>query len=131
VLDPIAFNRRNSRLDGMGDSISVLATSDSVIDPWSPGTDPAILAPWPVAIWGTHNSARIVAQQGTFTVAGKELLPLEGCPAATDHDTLERVTIDCDRQDILASLRLLGITQSVVFPGLPGLAADLISEELS
>lgn len=130
VLDPVGFNRKNSRLDGMGDSISVLATTDPVIDPWSPGTEPTIFAPWPIAIWGTHNSARIVAQQGTFTVAGKELAPLEVCPAAVEHDTLERITIDCDRQEIFASLRLLGITQAVVFPGLPGIAADLTAEEL-
>lgn len=130
VLDPVALNRHNSRLDGYGDAISILATSDPAIDQWAPGTDETRFAPWPIAMYGTHNSARIAAQQGTFTVAGKMDAPLNEVPAVNDHAVLEKVTIDCDREVILTDLRILGVTRAAVFPDLPGLASDLAAEEL-
>lgn len=131
VLDPVELNRRNSRLDGYGDAIAVLATSDDAIDPWSPGTAETRFAPWPVALYGTHNSARIVAQQGTFTVAGKENMSLAGVPAVADHDgVLEKVIVQSSHDSLMRSLRGLGVTRAAVYPDLASLSADISDLEM-
>jgi hypothetical protein len=130
VIDPIELNRRNSRLDGYGDAISILATSDDALEPWSPGTEERRFAPWPVALYGTHNSPRIVAQQGTFTVAGKEAAALNEVPAVTESDgVLEKIIVTADRAEIMRSLRLIGVTRAAVFADLPSLSADISSIE--
>lgn len=129
VLDPIALNRRNSRLDGYRPAI--LATSDSAIDQWAPGTAENHFAPWPVALFGTHNSPRIVAQQGTFTVSGKEDSPLESVPAVKEHDgVLRRIVITADHDDLMTQLRLLGINRAAVYRDLGSLSSDISTEEL-
>jgi hypothetical protein len=131
VLSPVDLNRRNSRLDGYGDAISILATSDEAIEPWSPGTEETRFAPWPIALYGTHNSARIVAQQGTFTVAGKRNEPLEEAPAVTENDgVLEKITITASHDDLMRDLRLVGVTRAGVYRDLPSLSADISNMEM-
>lgn len=131
VLDPIRLNRLNPRLDGYGDAVRILATSDNALESWAPGTEDARFAPWPVAIYGTHNSARIVAQQGTFTVAGKTDASLEDSPAVRDNDgVLEKIRIKDTRERIMLNLRTLGLTRSAVFPDLAGLSHDITEAEM-
>jgi hypothetical protein len=131
VLDPIQLNRLNSRLDGYGDAITVLATSDKAIESWAPKTEDTRFAPWPVAIYGTHNSPRIVAQQGTFTVAGKEDASLDDVPAVKDNDgVLEKITIETDHQTVMKELKTLGVTRGTVFPDLSGLSHDITVAEI-
>jgi hypothetical protein len=132
ALDPITFNRQNPRLDGYGEAVSILATSDHAIEPWEPGIDDTAFAPWPIAMYGTHNSTRIASQQGTFTVNGKKPDPLESAPAVTETEevVLQRIEIHCDREAILSDLSVLGLRRSAVFPDLVGLAVELSSEEL-
>nr|WP_246344869.1 FRG domain-containing protein [Conexibacter arvalis] len=132
VLDPVRLNRLNPRLDGYGEAIRILATSDAAIDSWAPGIEDARFAPWPVALFGTHNSARIVAQQGTFTVAGKNDTAMEDSPAVVTHsDVLEKICIDDSQQNILNGLKLLGITRSAVFPDLAGVGQDIAEAEMN
>lgn len=132
ILDPVLLNQKNSRLDGYGDALGVLATSDEAVEPWAPGTEEARFAPWPVAIYGTHNSPRIVAQQGTFTVAGKTDKPLEDAPAVLDNEgVLEKIVVKCDRAQLMKQLRILGITKAAVFPGLTGVAHDIALGEMT
>lgn len=130
VLDPVALNRFNSRLDGMEDAISILATSSPVIDAWAPGTDAARFAPWPIAIHGTHNSSRIVAQQGTFTVAGKNGDPLDEAPAVLSNDgVLAKLSFSISHEEIGKALSVLGVTRSTVFPELASVAHDIALRE--
>jgi hypothetical protein len=132
VLDPVQLNRLNSRLDGYGEAIGVLATSDDAIDPWAPGTEDTRFAPWPVAIYGTHNSSRIVAQQGTFTVAGKNDSSLHEAPAITDNNNvLQKLEIAADHESVMDQLKLLGVTRGTVFPDLAGLSHDITTAEMS
>lgn len=132
VLRPIQLNRHNSRLDGYGDSVSVLATSDPAIEPWAPGTDETRFAPWPIAMYGTHNSRRIVAQQGAFTAAGKEGTPLEEAPAVAENGgVLQKIEVAADTDEIRRELRLLGVSRATVYPDLVGVAADIADEELT
>lgn len=130
VLDPVALNRLNSRFDGMGDAVSILATSSPDISSWSPGTEETRFAPWPIAIHGTHNSSRIVAQQGAFTVSGKNAEPLDEAPAVVDHaDVLVKLVFSVTHEEIMKMLTVLGVTKSTVFPELASVAHDIAVRE--
>lgn len=131
VLDPIALNRRNSRLDGYGDAIAILATSDDAIESWAPGAEETRFAPWPVALYGTHNSDRIMAQQGTFTVWGKANDALESAPAVTDNaGVLKKIVLRTNHERVMRSLRLLGVSRAAVYRDLPSLSLDIAAMEL-
>ena len=131
VLDPVALNRHNPRLDGYGDAMTVLATSDSALEPWAPGTEETRFAPRAVALYGTHNSARIAAQQGTFTVAGKEDESLHETPAVVNEaGVLKKVTVQSSHEDLMKSLRILGLTRAAVYPDLASLSVDISNMEL-
>jgi hypothetical protein len=52
----------------------------------------------PVAMFGTHNSVRIVAQRGTFFIWGNETLPLEEFANETEA-TLWKLTLRGARND--------------------------------
>lgn len=130
VLDPARFNSENPRLQGTG--AGVLTTTDGLADHWAPGVSETQLGPWPMAVYGTHNSARIVAQQGTFTVDGKELPPLEESSAVTGNDgILQKITLSDSHEQVMQQLTILGVRRGTVYPDLPSLAADITGEELS
>jgi len=81
----------------------------------------------PVALFGVHNSARIVAQQGVLTIFGSERVPMETLvrTGAFPARALSRIVINPSR--ILAmrtSLLDVGITESTIFPDLEGLARE-------
>jgi hypothetical protein len=81
----------------------------------------------PVAIYGTHNSYRIVAQRGVFVIFGKSLLPMEETYQALrfPEDTLTKISIPQGKiGGLMKSLSDIGITDSVVFPDLDGLAKE-------
>jgi FRG domain len=129
VVDPAQLNHHNSRLEGMDKGI--LATSDQAADPWAPGVTVTQFAPWPIALYGTHNSPRIVAQQGTFTVSGKDPKPLEESNTVIAHDgVLEKIVIDTEHEELRRQLKILGIRRATVYPDLPGLAHDISDEEV-
>lgn len=138
ILDPDTLNKNLARFEDM--DVGVLATSDQDLDIWAPGVDATRMARDPVAIHGTHNSPRIVAQQGTFTVLGKGRDANGTCPASTplerskvveDHDdVLEKVTLDTRHSQIMTELKSLGVSRSSVYPGLETLSKDIAEEEL-
>lgn len=129
VLDPVAFNQGNPRLQGM--PVEVLTPRDgSPTDNWRPGAAEAVFAPSPIAIYGTHNSPRIASQQGTFTIAGKDKEPLEDSAAIiADDEALIKVTLDTDHEITRLHLRRLGMTRSAIYPELASLALDIATEE--
>jgi hypothetical protein len=130
VLDPAQLNAENPRLQGTG--MGVLTTTDPLADNWAPGVGETQFGPWPVAVYGTHNSARIVAQQGTFTVDGKEAAALEQSPAVTSSPgTLKKIVIQQSHADLMGQLRTLGVRRASVYPDLPSLASDIAMEELA
>ena len=134
VLDPIGLNRRNSRLDGYGDAISVLATSDEAIEAWSPEDG--------------GNALR--------TMAGRPLRhsqqPSHRCPAGHVHRlqarrtlrwmrhrlsprtmrySRKKITLDASHADVMRSLRVIGVTRAAVYPDLSSLSADIATTELA
>src|SRR5262249_16343876 len=83
---------------------------------------------WPVAMFGAHNSGRIVAQRGTFMVWGNEPQPLETL-AAAQGGSLWRIQINGQRELLAQQLRHLGFTEAMVFPELPALSVELSRTE--
>ena len=128
AVDPMQLNNHNPRLEGMNPG--VLTTTNPATEPWAPGVAGTVFAPSPISIYGTHNSSRIVAQQGTFTVSGKESMALDQSKVVTDHDDiLTKIIIESDHNDLMRQLRVLGVRRATVYPDLPGLAYDITAEE--
>lgn len=84
----------------------------------------------PVALFGSHNSARIVAQRGTFTIAGKGLNSLDHYMRPDGAPTLTRFDIDMSRESLQRVLVAMGFTESMIFPDLPALARELAKTEV-
>ena len=82
----------------------------------------------PVALYGSHNSPRIVAQRGVFTIFGKSTKGMEETyvSEAFPNNCLMKIVLD---RSILPAMRASvlnnGITESVVFPDLEGLAREI------
>jgi len=129
ILDPIAWNRK--ALHHIGFSGEVLALGDPPLEAYKPltssSTNPNIMPSHPVALYGTHNSPRIVAQRGVFTIFGKDISPMEDIYISSDfpQDSLTKMIIPRAKiQSLLLSIISIGITDSVVFPDLDGLAKE-------
>lgn len=129
VLNPLELNSQNPRRSGMQSEI--LTSSDEDISGWAPGVLETRFAPDPVAIYGTHNSKRIAAQQGTFTVGGKTVDPLEMTDLGQAPGVLVKIVLQMTHSDIHRALKILGVTRSTIYPDLPGLAHDIIDEEIN
>lgn len=85
----------------------------------------------PVAVRPTRNSARIIAQKGTFTIHGNYTKPLnkiieEHNAKGKDEIFLYSLTIDGkSKLNILKELFLAGISYSVIFPEMQGICNDI------
>jgi hypothetical protein len=77
----------------------------------------------PVAMYGVHNSRRIVAQRGVFVVFGQ----VEETHIVLDHATVLRkiVVPRTTRDEVAQRLFGMGITDSTMFPDLDGLAREI------
>lgn len=117
VLNPREWNRhalQHVRFEG-----SVLTPDDDALKGYKPVPRFAGMHNQPVALYGAHNSGRIVAQQGVFTIFGRDTTPMEevfirgGFPGRA----LMKISIP---KSIISPLRAAvlghGITESVVFP---------------
>lgn len=125
VLDPEVWNR--SALAHMSYSGGALTPGDEPLNGYSPASNTAGRNTHPVALYGVHNSARIVAQQGVFTIFGKNRTPMEELvkKGVCTQEALRCILITASRiQRMRRSLLNLGITESVVFPDLDGLARE-------
>ena len=77
----------------------------------------------PVAVYPTYVHSRLRGQRACFTIHGKRK---EGLNSLVPAEVLKRYAVDptC-RQSMLKELQLLGVTDSVLFPDLDGLASEL------
>ena len=126
-FDPVGWNRATPGLTEYGDAIHVLTTADDELEAYRPET-PKRRSKSPLAIFGSHNSARIVAQRGTFMVWGNDTRPLEQI-SAEQPATLWRIRIDGPREENARALRHLGFSETMVFPELPSLGTELSRTE--
>ena len=126
-LDPIAWNRATPVLSEYGGQIHVLTTSDEESEPYRPDTSRRRVKS-PVAIFGTHNSNRIVAQRGTFMVWGEDNQELERL-AEESAATLWRVDLTGGIGGLKRELNALGFVETMVYPELSSLAVELARVE--
>ncbi|MGA7523417.1 MAG: FRG domain-containing protein [Acidobacteriaceae bacterium] len=126
VLDPVSWNRH--ALSHVSFDGGVLSPGDEAIKGYRPTPKFAGMHNQPVALYGAHNSATIVAQQGVFTIFGRDTKPME---QVLRDDTfpancLMKIIV---QKSLISKMRksLLnhGITESVVFPSLDGLAREI------
>ena len=85
----------------------------------------------PVAIYGIHNSRRIIAQRGVFTIFGSDVKPLEELYSTINpsEDILKKLIIPKDKVfQIREELFNIGYTDSVIYPDLFGLSKELRRE---
>lgn len=132
VLDPHAWN--DAAYADTGFSGGVLSAKDSWLKRYSPSEVYTVNGSLPpVAIRGVHNSARIVAQQGYFTVFGPQAEALEST-YLWKKDSKRVFPDDCLRKFVIPKLKIesirneifsLGISESTIYPDLEGLAAEL------
>ena len=125
ILDPVEWNRHALR--HVSYAGGVLAPGDEALKSYRPTPGFSGMQNLPVAIYGAHNSPRIVAQQGVFTVFGREATAMEdafnkdGFPAAC----LTKLIVGKGAiQSMRKALLSHGVTESVVFPDLEGLARE-------
>ena len=126
ILRPSSWNRK--ALEHIGSQGEILSPGDDAsLSGYEPLSTSGVLGVQPVAIHGTHNSYRIVAQRGVFMIFGRSTAPMEQSYQTLrfGQDTLVKLEIPARRiQTILKSLTAIGITDSVVFPDLDGLAKE-------
>lgn len=81
------------------------------------------------AIHGTHNSPRIVAQRGSFTILGTDVNSLDDQyhnEALFAKETLIKICISKDSiKEMLKRLVGMGVTDATVYPDLSGLCMEI------
>lgn len=126
VLDPSLWNQAALlRLSYAG---GPLDTGHAVLGSYKLRGEVGELSETPVALYGAHNSPRIVTQQGTFVLFGSSTTPMEnlyqrgpfpaGCLVRV---TISRGSIGAYRESLFRH----GITEGAIFPDLEGLGRDL------
>lgn len=123
-MDPVRWNRKMPGLSEYGDSIRILTTADDELENYRPDTNKRRLKS-PVAMYGSHNSNRIVAQRGTFMVWGGDVSSMKSFGEDSPEDLLIRIVIEGDRSDLFEEVKFLGFDETMIFPELPSLASEL------
>ena len=126
ALDPIAWNRKS--LQHQSYDGGVMAPGDEALKGYKPVPSYSGMFNHPVALYGAHNSSRIVAQRGVFTIFGQNCEPMEAVFEKHRFPKGCLIKIILSKNELPAvrkSLLKHGITESVVFPDLDGLAREI------
>lgn len=129
ILDPVLWNKhalRQQSYDG-----GVLTPGDSSLHPYKPMTQFKDMYVDSVGLYGAHNSPRIVAQRGVFTIFGQKTISMEQAYEKEKFPSASLLKLNLNRA-VLPQMRCSifnqGITESVVFPDLDGLAREMKRE---
>ena len=126
VVDPAAWNRK--ALEHMSFAGGILSVDDDEARGYAPEAGGNLMNNLPLAIYGAHNSPRIVAQRGVFTVFGKDHQAMETMYESADFpvECLSKITVPAEAVEALhTSILQVGFTSSVVYPDLDGLAREI------
>jgi FRG domain len=129
TLDPVQWNEKAVDLKSFVGS--VLTTDDPNVSAYKPVGDVNTMKPFPISIYGAHNSQRIVAQRGVFVCFGKDTRAMESVfvREGLPPECLLKLVVKRGRlPSIHEALRRHGLTDSVVFPDLDGLAREIKRE---
>jgi hypothetical protein len=126
VLDPVEWNA--AALDHISYEGDVLSTDKEHLKGYAPGAQYDMMNILPVAMYGAHNSRRIVAQRGVFTIFGKNTKPMEKIyesEAAFTGSLYKLLIPAADIPTLLSGLLSIGYVDSVVYPDLDGLSREI------
>jgi hypothetical protein len=129
LLDPDQWNKQSVGLKSF--TGQVLTTDDPNASGYKPVGNVTTMKSYPIAVYGSHNSQRIVAQRGVFVCFGKDMRPMEAVYDLEGFPTgcLMKLLLKKGRlPHLYEALRRQGITDSVVFPDLDGLAREIKRE---
>jgi hypothetical protein len=126
VLNPFVWNR--AALNHVSYNDGPLTAGDQNLKGYVPAlpADTA-MGEFPVALYGAHNSPRIVAQRGVFTIFGANRKPMETLVKGGDFPSAALSCILVNHRRVTSmrdSLLSQGTTETVVFPDLDGLARE-------
>jgi hypothetical protein len=126
VLRPGEWN--SNALSDISHPAQILSLANDTLQSYEPSADSQYMRVVPVAMFGIYNNPRIVAQRGVFTIFGKDSAPLEEVYARSDYSETTIVKLELPAAAIgqlRKSLFSIGITDSVVYPDMAGLAVEL------
>lgn len=129
LCDPVKWNE--SVMSSYSGKKGILDQSSRFLSQYSPEAPADDIPNFPIMMYGTYNSPRIVAQRGGFALFGNLSDPMEEIHAGGGFsaEALEKVVIKNEFVgDIRTSLIRKGFTESVVFPDLDGLAKEIRRE---
>jgi len=125
ILDPVRWNEEALRhLSYKG---GALTPGDDGLRGYAPLDASGILGEPPVCVYGAHNSPRIVAQQGVFTIFGSGRDSMQSLVQGGAFPTraLQAIVVPATRIERMKTALLnQGVTESAVFPDLEGLARE-------
>ncbi len=126
VLDPVRWNQH--ALKGQSFKDGALTTDDPVLAAYEELHKHKDMPNGPLALYGAHNSQRIVAQRGVFVVFGKSPTPMEKLSVSEKYPkgALSKIKMKAANiQRLRNELLGYGVTESVVRPDLDGLAMEI------
>jgi hypothetical protein len=123
-VDPTLWNRSVPPLSEFAPEVHVLTTADEELKPFQPTTNHK-RSRTPVALYGAHNSKRIVAQRGNFFVWGKEPRTMECVAGQLEEQVLWKIELTSPREGMFADLRDIGFSETIVYPEMQSLASEL------
>jgi hypothetical protein len=106
----------------------ILAIPDQPLESYEPTDNLRTLSTKPVAMAGLHNSSRIVAQRGAFTIFGSDKKPMEQIYADAgfpDNSLVKVVLPSASLSALQQSLFGMGYSDSMIYPDLTGLAKEI------
>lgn len=126
ILDPVGLNSLAADLrEGSDQVYGAYAAELGAYQPRPEGK--RLTERLPSALYGIHNSPRIVAQRGTFVIFGKDTTPMNKHPKLNGHDKIIR-RIDIDKmakREVFADLTGMGVSDSMIYPDLDGLGREI------
>ena len=125
VLNPTLLNKVSLR--NLRNSDRILTAHDDLMNGYVPRGSLKGQGVLPIAMHGVHNSRRIVAQRGVFVLFGTSATAMEKDAELTaDPNLLWQLVIKgAAKAKIARALANTGITDTVVYPDLDGLAREL------
>ena len=126
ILNPVNLNSLAANLrEGSNQIYGAYAPELTSYKPRSEGTK--LTERLPSALFGIHNSPRIVAQRGTFVIFGKDIIPMNKHEMLKDRkDIIKRIDIDkAAKRQMFLELTNMGVSDSVIYPDLDGLGREI------
>ena len=126
LMNPVIWNRK--ALSHQSYNGGVLVAGDEPLKGYQPRETFTGMNNFPVAIYGAHNSPRIVAQRGVFVIFGQNVLPMESLytKESFPESSLIKIVLSVEYlPDIRKAVLNHGITESVVYPDFEGLAMEM------